>query len=143
MTDLAHLPPLPPLASRGADQDGPTVFPSKQGEDPVAGRIDLAQLPPLRPNALGRTKKASTKKASTKKASSTQAGPTVFPSKQGEDLVAAITVLMAGLVALAWALRLDTSGGQVLVAAATSFTLLAPAVTCTILRSAIRHARLQ
>jgi hypothetical protein len=91
MTDLAHLPPLPPLASRGADQ----------------------------------------------------AGPTVFPSKHGEDLVAAITVLMAGLVALAWALRLDTSEGQVLVAAATSFTLLAPAVTCTILRSAIRHARLQ
>jgi hypothetical protein len=138
MTDLAHLPPLPPLASRGADQDGPTVFPSKQGEDPVAGRIDLAQLPPLRPNALGRTKKASTKKAS-----STQAGPTLFPSKHGEDLVAAVTVLMAGLVALAWALRLDTSEGQVLVAAATSFTLLAPAVTCTILRSAIRHARLQ
>jgi hypothetical protein len=143
MTDLADLPPLPPMALSSDSQAGPTLVLSGHGEDLAAGRTDLADLSPLQPLALSRTTLASPTKPSLTLAGPTQAGPALFPSGPVEDLVAGVTVLMAGLVALAWAFRLDASEGQVLVAASTSFTLLAPAATCVLLRSASRRARLQ
>jgi hypothetical protein len=133
MTDLAHLPPLPPIGLSPTSQADTTVFPSGPGGDLVAGMTDLAHLPPLHPVALCRTSQASP----------SQASPTQVPSGRGQNLGASMTVLMAGLVALAWALRLDPSDGQVLVAVSASFTLLAPVATCTFLRSASRRARLQ
>jgi hypothetical protein len=132
MTDLAHLPPLPPIARSRANLERPTLIPSGHDEDLATGMTDLAHLPPLHPMALRRTN---------------QAGPTnlarraLFPSGHGEDLAAGTTVLMAGLVALAWALRLDPTDGQVLVAASASFTLVAPVAIFTLLRSASHRSR--
>ncbi|MEP7192259.1 MAG: hypothetical protein ABI903_05285 [Actinomycetota bacterium] len=146
MTDLAHLPPLPPIGlspisqasstsqassisqASSTSQAGPELFPSGHGDDRVTGMTGMTgfdDLPPLHPAALSRTH---------------QASPTLLPSRHAEDLAAGTTVLMAGLVALAWALRLDPTDGQVLVAACTSFTLLAPLATCTLMRSARRRA---
>jgi hypothetical protein len=142
MTDLAHLPPLPPIGLSPSSQADTTALLSGHGGDLAAGITDLADLPPLHPVALSRTDRVSPTQASPTLVSPGAVSPTQVRSGRGQSLGASMTVLTAGLGALAWALRMDPSDGQVLVAVSASFTLLAPVATCTLLRSASR-TRLQ
>lgn len=77
---------------------------------------DFAYLPPLPPIAV----------------SLTAPGP-VTPFGRGETLMAAMTVLLTGITALAWTTRLDTTDSQIFVTAIAVLTVILPEATFTLL----------
>ena len=64
---------------------------------------------------------------------------TPFVSERGENLLMAMTVLVAGITTLAWAIRLDTTDSQGFVSAAAALTVILPQAFFALLRSGARR----
>ena len=65
--------------------------------------------------------------------------PTVpFLSVRGESLLTAMTVLIAGMSVLAWAVRLDPTDSQGFVSTAAVLTVILPLAVFALLRSTSR-----
>jgi hypothetical protein len=62
-----------------------------------------------------------------------------LPSERGETLMAATTVLLAGITGLIWTAQLDTTGSQIFVAAAAVLTVILPTATFDLMRAASRR----
>ena len=61
------------------------------------------------------------------------------PSERWESLLAAATVLLAGITALIWTTRLDPSDSQFFVTAAAALAVVLPQATFTLLRGTSRR----
>ena len=61
------------------------------------------------------------------------------PSKRGESLLVAITLLLAGISFLAWTIRLDVTESQIFVTAAASLTVIVPQAFFGVLRATSRR----
>jgi hypothetical protein len=57
-----------------------------------------------------------------------------LPSARWESLMAAATVLLAGISVLTWTTRLDTTNSEILVTTAAALTVILPKATFTLLR---------
>ena len=58
---------------------------------------------------------------------------------RGENLLMATTALIAGITALAWAIRLDTTDSQGFVSAAAALSVLLPQAVFILLRAGSRR----
>jgi Mn2+/Fe2+ NRAMP family transporter len=57
------------------------------------------------------------------------------PSARWESLIAATTVLLAGISVLTWTTQLDTTYSQIVVTTAAALTVILPKATFTLLRA--------
>lgn len=117
-TDTAHLPPLPPIAGT-----------------PVATTA-AAILPPQDPNDLLVTAASQPSECAEDPVAAKKAP--LLPQR-ANDLLTAVTVLLAGISIIMWADLLDPTGGQWFVTTAATGSAFTSAVLFVTLRSFRRH----